>query len=55
MLTEVDYLAFESSAEARHEFLAGRVYAIAAATREHNLITLITAAELQFQLKGKPC
>lgn len=55
ILTEEGYLAFERSAETKHEFLSGRVYAMAGATREHNLITLNIAAELRLQLKGKPC
>ena len=55
MLTEKEYISFERTSAIRHEYLAGQVYAMAGATREHNLITGNIAGELRAQLKGKPC
>jgi Uma2 family endonuclease len=55
ILTEEEYLSFERSADVRHEYLSGQLYAMAGATREHNLITGNVAGELRAQLKGKPC
>ncbi|HMV86966.1 MAG TPA: Uma2 family endonuclease [Blastocatellia bacterium] len=55
VFTEEEYLAFERISNVRHEYLAGQIYAMAGATREHNLITGNVAAELRTQLKGKPC
>jgi len=54
-LTEEEYLSFERSSDVRHEYLSGRIYAMAGATRAHNLITGNIASELRAQLKGKPC
>lgn len=55
LLTEEEYLAFERASDTRHEFLSGRVYSMAGASREHNLITGNVAGEIRSQLKGKPC
>lgn len=55
ILTEQEYLSFERSSNIRHEYLLGQLYAMAGATREHNLITGNVAGELRAQLKGKPC
>lgn len=35
--------------------MAGRVYALAGASRVHNLIVLNTDSELRAQLRGRPC
>jgi Uma2 family endonuclease len=55
LMTEAEYLAFERAALDKHEFVDGRVYAMAGATREHNLITGNVARRLGNQLEGKPC
>lgn len=55
LLTEEEYLAFERASDVRHEFLSGRIYSMAGASREHNLITGNVAGEIRAQLKGKPC
>ncbi len=55
LLTEEEYLAFERASDTRNEFLSGRVYSMAGASREHNLITGNVAGEIRAQLKGKPC
>ncbi len=54
-LTEEEYLAFERVSHVRHEYLRGHVFAMAGASREHNLLTGNVAGELRRQLKGKPC
>ncbi len=53
--SDEEYLAFEREALDKHELIDGEVIAISGASREHNLITLNTATELHFQLKGKNC
>jgi Uma2 family endonuclease len=51
-----DYLAVEREAvEEKHEYVAGRVYAMTGASYNHNLIVTNLAAELRAQLKGRPC
>jgi Uma2 family endonuclease len=54
-MTEEEYLAFERASDIRHEYRDGYVYAMAGATREHNLITGNVFGELRAQLRGKPC
>jgi Uma2 family endonuclease len=54
--TAEEYLALErSSLEERCEFVNGQIFAMAGASREHNLIGVNIAGELRSQLKGKPC
>jgi Uma2 family endonuclease len=50
-----DYLEGERFSEVRHEFVAGRVYAMAGASVDHNRITLNLLAELRERLRGKRC
>lgn len=54
-ISEAQYLARERAAEYRSEYLAGRMYAMSGASREHNLITLNLGRELSGQLRGRPC
>jgi Uma2 family endonuclease len=54
--TAEEYLALErSSLEGKCEFVDGQIFAMAGASREHNLIGVNIAGELRSQLKGKPC
>jgi Uma2 family endonuclease len=53
--TPEEYLAREVVAEARSEYRDGDTYAMAGASRAHNLITLNTASELHSLLRGRPC
>jgi Uma2 family endonuclease len=54
--TAGEYLALErSSLEGKCEFVDGQIFAMAGASREHNLIGVNIAGELRSQLKGKPC
>lgn len=51
-----DYLAAERECvDAKHEYVAGRVFAMVGATFNHNLITANLARELGQQLKSRPC
>lgn len=54
-LTPQQYLAFERASEQRHEYDAGKVYAMAGASRAHNLIVLNIAAALHTQLRNRNC
>ncbi len=54
--TPEEYLALErSSVEGKCEFVDGQIFAMAGASREHNLIGFNIAGELRNQLKGRPC
>ncbi|HEX5105425.1 MAG TPA: Uma2 family endonuclease [Pirellulaceae bacterium] len=55
LLTEQEYLAKERQAPFRSEFSRGEMFAMAGATREHNLITGNVARNLANQLDGRPC
>ena len=46
-LTVDEYLAFEEKSQRRHEFVAGRVYAMSGTTARHNRIALNIAKHLQ--------
>lgn len=53
--TPDEYLALERQAEHRSEYLDGEVFAMAGASRRHNLICLNVGAELRDQLRRRPC
>jgi Uma2 family endonuclease len=53
--TPEEYLARERDAQERSEYFNGQIYALAGASRRHNLITLNLGAELRAQLRGRPC
>ncbi len=54
--TAEEYLALErSSLEGKCEFVDGQIFAMAGASREHNLIGVNIVRELSNQLKGRPC
>jgi len=54
-VTPEEYLAAERLSETRSEYLDGGVYPMTGASLHHNKIVTNTAAELVFQLKGRPC
>lgn len=54
-LTPEEYLAIERQAEYKSEYLAGEVFAMVGASREHNLITVNISTALAQQLKDRPC
>ncbi len=53
--TPEEYLVRERKAQYRSEFVEGRVYAMAGASRAHNLVAGNVFAELRAQLRGKSC
>jgi Uma2 family endonuclease len=54
-LTAAEYLAIERAAEQKSEFFAGEMFAMAGASREHNLIAANVTRVLGNQLMGRPC
>ena len=54
-MTEEEYLAFERASDERHEFVDGRVYAMAGASLVHGRIIQNTSGRLFNQLLGGPC
>ena len=55
LLTEEEYLAFEEKSKIKHEFMDGEIYAMAGATRRHNLATNNISTELNLQLRETDC
>lgn len=49
------YLSAERSRSARHEYIAGAVYAMAGGSEQHNLIMGNVYASLHMQLRRRPC
>ncbi len=54
-LTEAEYLEFERSADVKHEYYHGEVFAMAGASPQHNEIKDNLILEIGAQLKGGPC
>lgn len=54
-ITPAEYLAAERKAAEKSEYINGHVYAMAGASRVHNLIALNAASELRAQVRGRPC
>ncbi len=50
-----DYIESELHSETKHEYLGGEVYAMAGASRAHNLITGNLGFALHAYLRGGPC
>lgn len=50
-----DYLARERSSEVKHEYVGGRLYAMAGASNDHNRIATDVLTALSVQLRGHPC
>jgi len=55
LATPAEYLAAERRSREKSEYVNGRIYAMAGATRAHNLIAGNLFAELRAQLRGRPC
>ena len=53
--TPEEYLALERQAQYKSEYYAGEIFAMAGASRWHNLIVTNVVRELSLQLKGRPC
>ncbi|MGB9633034.1 MAG: Uma2 family endonuclease [Chloroflexaceae bacterium] len=54
-LTPAEYLALERAGEERHEFLAGKIYAMAGGSKRHNRIAGSAYAALYAQLRQRDC
>lgn len=54
-LSAEDYLALETTSAQKHEFIDGRVFAMAGATDSHITIALNVAMLLQSHLRGTEC
>jgi len=54
-ITAEEYLAFERAAKDKHEFVGGRIVAMAGATDRHNVIASNVFGELWTQLKLTKC
>lgn len=50
-----DYLRLEREAEHKHEYIAGKIVAMAGAGYMHNLICMNLGGEIRNQLRGKSC
>ena len=55
LMSEAEYLAFEEKSKIRHEFMDGEIFAMAGATRRHNLATNNISTELSLQLRETDC
>jgi Uma2 family endonuclease len=53
--TPEHYLALERQATHKSEYLNGHLFAMAGASRQHNLIAGNVFGELRAQLRGRPC
>ncbi len=51
-LTVQEYLEFEEKSDVKHEYVAGRIFAMAGATEGHNTIAGNLFAQLRFHLRG---
>jgi Uma2 family endonuclease len=55
LFTPDEYLALERTSSFKSEYLAGKIYAMAGASPEHNLIAANVIGEFHAQLKERPC
>ncbi len=54
-MTADDFLAWEETQTEKHEFVAGEVFAMVGARREHVVVSGNIFAGLKQRLRGKPC
>ena len=50
-----EYLALERAAEERHEYVDGRIYAMAGESEEHGIICVNLVREMSARLRSSPC
>lgn len=55
LMSEAEYLVFEEKSKIRHEFMDGEIFAMAGATRKHNLLTTNISRSLGNQLEEGNC
>lgn len=54
-LSKKEYLALDADSDIRYEYAYGEIFAMAGASRNHNLIALNTSTSLNAQLRDRPC
>jgi Uma2 family endonuclease len=55
LLTADEYLEFEHTADVRHEFVAGTLYAMAGPSKSHNRIAVNLVTAFHAHVRGGPC
>jgi len=55
LYTPQEYLELERKAAYKSEFINGYIYAMAGASRSHNLVATNVSRELSNQFRGRPC
>lgn len=55
IMSETEYLAFEEKSKIRHEFMDGEIFAMAGASRKHNLLSTNISTELNLRLRETDC
>lgn len=55
LYTPEDYLIFERESESRHEFLDGKIFAMAGESLSHSRVCINLGGEVRAKLKGKNC
>ena len=55
LISVEDYLSGEQLSDVKHEYIAGKVYAVAGASWWHNRVSGRLFSKLEFHLDGKPC
>ncbi len=54
-LSVFEFLDFDNQSQDRHEYVAGRIFAMTGGTMRHNRVSLNIARVLGNQLEGSPC
>lgn len=54
-VSEADYLTGEQQATERHEYVNGRVYAMAGASKRHNRIAMNCVVQMTLAARNSPC
>lgn len=54
-MTEAEYLEFDERSKIKYEFMDGEIFAMAGATRNHNLANTNISTELNIQLRETDC
>jgi Uma2 family endonuclease len=55
IISEAEYLAFEEKSKIKHEFMDGEIFAMAGASRRHNLAATNVSSELSVKLRETDC
>jgi Uma2 family endonuclease len=54
-MSHAEYVAAEATADVRHEYLRGQIFAMAGGTLEHAALASALARDVGSALQGKPC